>query len=525
MRKLCSMKKNLYLKSLKKDLPAGLVVFLVALPLCLGIALASGAPMFSGIIAGIIGGVVIGFLSGSHTSVSGPAAGLIIIVLSAITTLGSYEAFLLSLVLAGVIQLLLGLLKAGVVSLYFPSNVIKGMLAAIGLTLILKQIPHFLGVDGDDFGEMEFFQKDGNTTFSYLAEAFEDMNFGVMITGAISFVILLLWESKWVQRVNALKQIPGALVAVLFGVLTNLFYMFVFPDFTIAHSHLVALPSFKSLTDIGDSLVFPDFSALSNYQVYVTALTLAFVASLETLLSLEAVDKLDPQKRVTPQNRELMAQGAGNILSGLIGGLPITAVIVRSSANINAGSKTKLSGIFHGVLLIFAVLVFAKYINYIPLSSLAAILILVGFKLTKPALYIKQFKLGLDQFIPFVVTVLAIMMSDLLIGIGIGMAVGIFYILKANFKIPYFYAKDTEGDGTIHITLSEHVSFLNKPSLQTLLSELPEKSKVVVDGSKAQTIDYDALDTIHRFKALAREKHIHLELKNIPDLEVQGDLH
>ena len=518
------MENKSYLKSLKNDLPAGLVVFLVALPLCLGIALASGAPMLSGIIAGVIGGVVIGLLSGSHTSVSGPAAGLIIIVLSAITTLGSYEAFLLSLVLAGVIQLLLGLLKAGVISLYFPSNVIKGMLAAIGLTLILKQIPHFLGVDGDDFGEMEFFQKDGNTTFSYLADAFEDVNFGVMITGAISFAILLLWESKWVQRVNALKQIPGALVAVMFGVLTNLFYSFSLPNFAIAQSHLVTLPSFQSIGDIGDALVFPDFSAFSNYQVYITALTLAFVASLETLLSLEAVDKLDPQKRVTPQNRELMAQGAGNILSGLIGGLPITAVIVRSSANINAGSKTKISGVFHGILLVLAVLVFAKYINYIPLSSLAAILILVGFKLTKPALYMKQYKLGLDQFIPFIVTVVAIMMSDLLIGICIGMAVGIFYILKANYQIPYFQDKDT-SDGVVNIILSEHVSFLNKPSLQKMLSELPQKSKVVIDGSKSQTIDYDALDAIHRFKAIAKEKHIHLELKNIPDLEVQGDLH
>ena len=375
-----------FLRNLKYDLPAGLVVFLVALPLCLGIALASGAPMFSGIIAGIIGGVVIGFLSGSHTSVSGPAAGLIIIVLSAIDTLGSYEAFLLSLVLAGFIQVLFGFFKAGVISLYFPSNVIKGMLAAIGLTLILKQIPHFLGVDGDDFGEMEFFQKDGNTTFSYLAEAFDGVNYGVMITGAVSFIVMLLWDTRWLKNVGLLKQIPAALVAVIFGVLTNIIYAFVYPEFTIAQTHLVTLPSFNSFDGFKEVLIFPDISAFGNYKVYITAFTLAFVASLETLLSVEAVDKLDPQKRSTPPNRELLAQGTGNILSGLIGGLPITAVIVRSSANLGAGGKSKLSAIFHGVLLVLAVLIFAKYINYIPLSSLAAILILVGYKLTKPSI-------------------------------------------------------------------------------------------------------------------------------------------
>ena len=499
------MGKISYLKSLKYDLPAGLVVFLVALPLCLGIALASGAPMISGIIAGIVGGIVVGVLSGSQTSVSGPAAGLITIVVTAIHTLGSYEAFLLALVLAGIMQLIFGFLKAGVISLYFPTNVIKGMLAGIGLTLILKEIPHFVGVDKDAFGEMEFFQNDGKTTFSYLLDALEEMNFGVVITGSISFAILLLWETKWIKKVELLKQIPGALVAVLFGLLTNVLYSFAFPQFIIEKSHLVALPEFKSISEIGDAFIFPDFLAISNPQVYVVAFTLAFVASLETLLSLEAVDKLDLQKRVTPQNRELLAQGAGNVLSGLIGGLPITAVIVRSSANINAGSKTKLSGIFHGVLLLISVLSLAKYINYIPLSSLAAILLIVGYKLTKPSLYSNQYKLGLNQFIPFILTVIAIMVSNLLYGIGIGIVVGVFYILKANYQIPYFQDKDT-SDGVVNITLSEHVSFLNKPSLQKMLNELPPKSKVVIDGSKSQTIDYDALYAIHRFKEIAKEK-------------------
>ena len=386
------MEKTDYFKSLKNDIPAGLVVFFVALPLCLGIALASGAPLFSGIISGIIGGVVVGLLSGSQTSVSGPAAGLIIIVLTAISDLGSYEAFLLAVVFAGILQILFGLLKAGVISLFFPSNVIKGMLTAIGITLILKQIPHILGVDKDAFGEEEFFQSDGNTTFSYLLEAIGEIHVGGFLAGLLAILILIFWDSKWIKNNKVLKQIPGALLAIVAAVVLNNLYILFSPNLVISATHLVNLPSIKSFADLNGFLIFPDFSAIGNYKIYITAFTLAIVASLETLLSLSAVDKLDSLKRRSPQNKELLAQGVGNVFSGLLGGLPITAVIVRSSANINAGGKTKLSAIFHGVFLILAVLVFASIINKIPLSALSAILILVGYKLAKISVFVQQFK-------------------------------------------------------------------------------------------------------------------------------------
>ncbi|MDX5442590.1 MAG: SulP family inorganic anion transporter, partial [Hymenobacteraceae bacterium] len=494
-----------YTKNLKYDLPAGLVVFLVALPLCLGIALASGAPLISGLITGIVGGVVVALVSGSQLAVSGPAAGLTVIVLNALEDLQTFEAFLVAVVLAGIIQLILGFLKAGIIGLYFPSSVIKGMLAAIGLILIMKQIPHFLGVDSDFFGEMEFFQPDGKTTFSALFDSVRHVHPGAALVGIISLLILIVWEKPFIKRYSFTKLVPGALIVVLLSVLLNYIFSQWFPDLYIQASHLVRIPVFDSADDVVNSLALPDFDVLtSNSAVYVTAVTLAIVASLETLLSIEATDKLDPHKRITPTNRELKAQGIGNIVSGLIGGLPMTAVIVRSSANVNSGGQTKVSAFFHGLLLLLSVLFLANFLNQVPLSALAAVLLVVGFKLTKPVLYKAQFKLGSAQFKPFIITILAILFTDLLIGISIGLAVGVFYILKANYKFPYFFHKESySGREIIRLKLSEHVSFLNKASIMLTLSNLPENCHIIIDGSNSTYIDYDVLEAIQDFKSVA----------------------
>ncbi|MDQ4140273.1 MAG: SulP family inorganic anion transporter, partial [Bacteroidota bacterium] len=395
------------LKNIGSDLPAGLVVFLVALPLCLGISLASGAPLLAGVIAGVVGGIVVALVSGSQLSVSGPAAGLTVIVLNGITKLGSFEAFQLAVVIAGVLQLVLGFLKAGIIGHYFPSGVIKGMLAAIGLTLILKQIPHFLGADKDFFGDMEFFQFDGRNTFTEMTYAFQHIEKGALIVGVVSLLIIILWDNPKLKKFAIFKLVPSALIAVLVALGLNFFFKSSSPNLTIGNEHLVQLPSMDSWTKLVAQLTQPDWSALGNVDVYILAITIAIIASLETLLSVEAVDRMDPLKRVTPTNRELKAQGIGNFISGLLGGLPMTAVIVRSSANINSGAKTKLSAFFHGILLLVSVLFLSPFLNQIPLSALAAVLLVVGYKLTKPSLYVSQFKLGLEQFIPFIVTILA----------------------------------------------------------------------------------------------------------------------
>ncbi|MDQ3291839.1 MAG: SulP family inorganic anion transporter [Bacteroidota bacterium] len=507
------------LKNLSSDLPSGLVVFLVALPLCLGISLASGAPLLSGVIAGIVGGIVVSLLSGSQLSVSGPAAGLTVIVLNGITKLGSFEAFQLAVVIAGVLQLVLGFLKAGIIGHYFPSSVIKGMLAAIGLTLILKQIPHFLGADKDFFGEMEFFQFDGRNTFTEMGYAFEHIEKGALIVGAISLFIIILWDNPRLKKYAVFKLVPSALIAVLAALGLNYFFKTSAPGLTIGTEHLVQLPAMNSWDKLVSQLSQPDWSAFRNADVYILAVTIAIIASLETLLSVEAVDRMDPLKRVTPTNRELKAQGAGNFISGLLGGLPMTAVIVRSSANINSGAKTKVSAFFHGILLVVSVLFLSPFLNQIPLSALAAVLLVVGFKLTKPALYASQFKLGWEQFIPFIVTILAILFTDLLIGISIGLAVGVFFILKANYKTPYFFHKEKHHEGeVIRLQLSENVSFLNKASILLTLHHLPDNSEIIVDGSKSTFIDYDVLDAIQNFKINAHERNIRLHLKNIPEV-------
>ncbi len=511
---------NLF-KYTKEDLLSSVVVFLVALPLCLGIALASGVPLLSGLISGIVGGIVIGMASKSHLSVSGPAAGLVVIVINAITDLGSFQAFLFAVIIAGVIQLILGFAKAGVIGMYFPSSVIKGMLAAIGLILILKQIPHLLGFDADAFGEMKFFETSGGNTFSTLIEPFKNPVAGSFIIGIFSLLFLIAWGSKRVQSVKWLKQIPGGILIVFIGVLMNYLFTAYYPAYSLGNAHLVQIPVFSDFSSFTSSIIFPSFDSIGNPQTYIVAITIAIVASLETLLSTEAIDRMDPLKRHTPSNAELKAQGIGNIVCGLVGGLPVTAVIVRSSTNLQAGGRTKMATIYHGLFLLIAVAFLPAIMNKIPLASLAAILIMVGFKLTKPALYREQFKVGLQQFIPFIVTIVAILFTDLLIGIVVGMVVGVFYILKTNYQVPYKYTEERDDANSlekIYIHLSEHVSFLNKANLLNTLQHIPAEAKVVIDGSNAKRIDHDALEVIHNFKFEGKEKNIDTELVNIPAL-------
>ena len=488
---------------LKDDLPAGLVVFLVALPLCLGIALASGAPLFAGIISGIVGGILVAFLSGSALSVSGPAAGLTVIVLNGITELGSYETFLFAVVLAGMIQVALGYLKAGVIGYYFPSSVIKGMLAAIGIILILKQAPVAIG---------------------YMKDSEIQYHIGSIIIAVVSIGIILTWDLPALKKYAFFKFIPGALIAVISGIILNNAFTMFQPDWVLDASQLVKLPVAANVNEFANQFTFPDFTKFANYKVYVLAVTIAIIASLESLLSTEAADKLDPFKRVTPTNRELKAQGIGNIVSGLIGGLPMTAVIVRTSANVNAGGKTKLSAIFHGLLLLVSAAFFATFLNQIPLPCLAAVLLVVGYKLAKISLFKEMYKLGWDQFIPFIITVVAIQFSDLLKGISLGMLVAIFYILRTNYRRDYKFHQDAKNDGgLITITLSEHVTFINKGSIALKLSHIENDANVVIDGKDAHFIDLDVLEILYDFKENAIQKNINVQFNNIPQrVKVSG---
>jgi MFS superfamily sulfate permease-like transporter len=518
-----SQKKLNLFAHLRADFPAGLVVSLVALPLCLGIALAStGRPdlLFSGIIAGVIGGVVVGMLSGSSLGVAGPAAGLVVIVFTAIETLGSFEAFLLSVFLAGIIQIVAGLLRAGIIGYYFPSSVIKGMLTAIGITLLLKEIPHAFGYDEDFMGDFAFEQGDGHNTFSELYYAVRYSSTGAIIISIVSIALLILFERPFMKKFHLFKFLPGALVVVLLGIGLNAFFASSFPDLVMSGKHLVQLPVASSISDFFSFFKFPDFSAITNPQVYIVAFTLAIVASLETLLCVEATDKLDPHKRNTPTNRELTAQGVGNMLSGLIGGLPITQVVVRSSANINSGGQTKLATIVHGVILLLSAIFIPVYMNYIPLATLAAILLMVGYKLAKPSLFKGMYQLGWDQFIPFIITVIAILATDLLKGIMVGMVVAIYYILRKNYKHSYSYKEERSATGDkITITLSEEVTFLNKGSIQHTLIHLPANSTVIIDGSKSRNIDFDVLEIIQDFERFtAIDKQIKVQTIGIRDV-------
>jgi len=508
-----------YLRHLGSDIPAGIVVFLVALPLCLGIAMASGAPLFAGVVSGIVGGVVVAWLSGSQLSVSGPAAGLTVIVLHAIEALGSFQSFLLAVVVAGGIQLLLGFLRAGVIGAYFPSAVIKGMLAAIGLILIMKQIPHAVGFDADFEGDEAYMPADAGSTVDEIFKSFGAFSLGPMIVSAVSIALLLAWESSFVKRRRILSMFPGPLLAVLWGVAFNALTQNS-ASLAIHPEHLVSLPAIQGVAGFFGQLIFPDFSQYANPEIYSTALTLALVASLESLLSLEATDKLDPLRRVAPTNQELKAQGIGNLISGMLGGLPLTAVIVRSSANINAGGKTKMAGFIHGLLLLLSVIFLAKYLNLIPLACLASILLLTGYKLAKPKLFMEMHRKGINQLAPFVITVGAILLSDLLKGMAIGMVGGLFFVLKAN----YHAAITLTQDGNHYLLrLHKDVSFLNKALLRSHLARVEKNSHLLIDGSKAQFIDQDILETLQDFLNAAKDSHISVELKKVGHLNQSSE--
>ncbi|CAI8409986.1 MAG: C4-dicarboxylic acid transporter DauA [Polaribacter sejongensis] len=500
-------------KYIKNDLPASIVVFFVALPLCLGIALASGAPLFSGLIAGIIGGIVVGALSGSKIGVSGPAAGLAAIVLTAISSVGGYENFLVAVVLGGVIQIIFGFLKAGIIGYYFPSSVIKGMLTGIGIIIILKQIPHFFGYDANPEGDFAFFQVDGENTFSEIFKSLNNISFGSTIIGLIGLGILLLWSTVLSKKGKIFNLIQGPLVAVVAGIV----YFFVTDSeskYGISASHLVSVPVPDNLDSFLGQFSFPNFNAITNPEIWVVAFTIALVASLETLLCVEATDKIDPHKNVTPTNRELLAQGTGNILSGLIGGLPITQVIVRSSANIQSGGRSKMSAIIHGFFLLISIILIPSLLNKIPLSVLAAVLLIVGYKLAKPGLFLQMYRLGWKQSIPFTVTVLGIVFIDLLYGIGLGLAVGVVVILIKSFQNSHFlHIEDkSNGEHKIKMTLAEEVTFFNKGAILKELDNLPKATFLEIDVRKTRYLDNDIIEILDDFTIKAKERDINIKI-------------
>lgn len=502
-------------KNLKSDLPASIVVFFVALPLCLGVALASGAPLFSGLIAGIIGGIVVGALSGSQVGVSGPAAGLAAIVLTAIGTLGSFEAFLVAVVLSGVLQLILGVAKAGVIGYFFPNSVIKGMLTGIGIIIILKQIPHFFGYDADPNGEMSFIQPDGENTFSELLRTAEHISVGATAIGLIGLGIMLFWDLYLSKKAKIFQVVQGPLVAVALGIT-----YFVLTEgnalWAIDPTHLVSVPVPGSAGDFFGQFTFPDFSVIGRGDVWVIAFTIALVASLETLLSVEATDKLDPEKRVTPTNRELMAQGVGNIMSGLVGGIPITQVIVRSSANVQSGNKSKLSAILHGLFLLMAVLLIPRILNKIPLSVLAAVLLLVGYKLAKPSLFFTMYRMGWKQWVPFATTVLGIVFTDLLVGISLGLGVGVLVILIKSYQNSHFLHIEDQSNGRpkFKMTLAEEVTFFNKGAIIRELEALPNETMLEVDVRKTRYLDQDIIEIFQDFAFKAQAKQIDIRINS-----------
>ncbi|HAV26283.1 MAG TPA: hypothetical protein DCX01_08900 [Bacteroidetes bacterium] len=519
-----------FFSKLKNDLPAGLVVFLVAVPLCLGIAAVSGVPAFSGLIAGIIGGIVVGALSGSSLGVSGPAAGLAVIIFDAIDQMKlsidetatqdvfveAFQMFLLAVVIAGVIQVILGFINGGIIGYYFPSSVIKGMLAGIGLTIFLKEVPHALGYDKDIEGDMEFWQVDGENTFSEILNAFGNPDFGATIIAFVGIAILILWQQKFINKFKFSTIIQGPLVAILAGI--GLVFAFKGGSHEMIAEHLVNVPVAKNTNDFLSFFTFPNFGAITNVLVWKTAAVIAVVASLETLLCVEATDKLDPEKSITPTNRELKAQGVGNILSGLIGGLPITQVIVRSSANIQSGGKTKMSAIIHGVFILGFVALLPEVLNLVPRASLAAILLIVGYKLANPATFKEMWAEGKSQFIPFIVTIFFIVFKDLLWGVGIGLVVAIFEILYLNYKKPYLVDADLVKDNKqFHFQLAEDVTFLHKANILETLNKVPNGSKVIIDGKKSISIHPDVREIIRDFETHAQYSDITVDIINFKE--------
>lgn len=513
--------KKFCITNLKYDLKSGLIVFLVALPLCLGIALSQKVNLLSGLLSGIIGGIVVSSISGSKLSVSGPAAGLTSIVLASISDLGSFPIFLLAVVLAGVFQIIFGIVKAGIIGHYFPTAVIKGMLSAIGIILIMKQIPHLVGYDSDSEGDFTFLQTDGQNTFSEIINMLSFMSAGPTIIGAICIGLMFLTGTKWIKKNKILSAIPGPLLVVSVGVSLNFLLNNFYPLIQIKPEHLVNMPDVDTLEKFSAALQFPDFHQILNQKVWVVAFVIACVASLESLLGVEAVDKLDHKHEVTPTNRELIAQGAGNIVSGLIGGIPVTSVIVRSSVNVSAGAKTQMSSIFHGVLLLGAVFLIPKLLELIPLSALAAILIVTGFRLAKPVLFINTFKSGWDQFIPFAVTIIVMLCTDLLKGVMAGIFVSIIFILRQNYKNPFRLLEDTiEGKKHYFIRLSQYVTFVNKGKFIEFFRTVEPNSHVEIDGGRSTFIDRDVLETISEFKYSGKLRNIEVILEGVSEVEI-----
>ncbi len=500
---------------LKHDLPAGLSVFFVALPLCLGIALASGAPLYGGLLSGIIGGLVVAFISGSQLAVSGPAAGLSTVVAASIISLGDYKIFLLAVMVAGVFQLMLGLLKLGAIANYFPSSVIKGMLAAIGIILISKQIPLALGYDQPDFwssGFLKLFSPD------HFLGSFKSFNHhitrGATLITVVSLGVLIFLQLPSSKK---LKIIPAPLLVVLIGIITNIIFTNVASAFSLRQTQLVNIPS-----NVFASVSLPDFSKLfSTTQIWKDGIILGLLATLETLLCIEAIDKLDTRNRITPVNRELIAQGIGNMTCGLLGAIPMTAVVVRGAANVDAGARTKLSAFTHGLFLLLAVLLIPFLLNKIPYASLAAILLVTGYNLTKPKLFRNVWSLGWKQFIPFVLTILVILLTDLLIGVSIGLLISIYFIVQNNFKAEYKITKTEHlGIETQYIKLNSNVTFLNKVKLRKALDEVPEYCVLTIDGSECNFIDYDILEIISGYAHKAHDRHIKLHMKGIEKVSI-----
>ncbi len=518
-------KQGSFFANAKSDLVAGVIVFLIALPLCLGIAQASNAPLFSGIVAGVIGGIVIGFFSKSHLSVSGPAAGLVAIVIGAIATLSpigadgqpdavaGFKFFLCSVIIAGGIQLILGFVRAGSIANYFPSSVIEGMLAGIGLTIILKQLPDAFGYAEPVGSSAGMQDAEQGVSLSFLSRITEHIELGAVVIALLGMGILILWSTKTMKK---FQMIPAGLLVVVIGTLLNGLFSASMPNLFVSGDHLVTLPVPQSVSDFAGQFMLPDFSGFSNPAVWQIGVVIAVVASIETLLCIEATDKLDPQKRYTSGDSELKAQGIGNLVSGFIGGLPITSVIVRSSANINAGARSKLSTITHGTLLLVCVATIPFILNMIPKATLAAILIFTGYRLCRPAVFKHMWHAGLSQFIPFVVTAIAVAlpMLGLLKGVGIGMVISIFYILRNNLRIPFFYKRAVYKSGdVITLDLAQDVSFLNKASIKNTLERLPEGSTVIINAAQTEYIDYDVLELIKEFQQnQAQDKNIKMSL-------------
>ncbi|MBI1307310.1 MAG: SulP family inorganic anion transporter [Bacteroidetes bacterium] len=499
-------------KNFRDDFPASIVVFFVALPLCLGIALASGAQPFAGLIAGIIGGVLVGALSGSRLGVSGPAAGLIAVVAPAIQDF-NYEGFLVAVVLAGILQIVFGLLKAGVIGYYFPGAVIKGMLAGIGVVIFIKELPHAVGLDSEYEGNLSFFQKDGENSLTELFRIFDYLSPSAVVIALIALLILFIWDKYLSKKHRIFQLISGPMIAVVAGIIFELVTRENYPEFALSTDHLVKVPVASDAKEFASFFTFPDWGVLAHYKIYVTAITIAIVASLETLLCVEATDKMDSEKRVTPTNRELLAQGAGNVLSGLIGGIPVTQVIVRSTANMQSGAKTKLSAIFHGLLLLLFVILIPDLLNLIPRAVLAAILLRIGYKLANPKNFRVMYLQGRGQFIPFIVTIAGIMFTDLLYGIALGLGVGTVMLMANSFQNSYFIHEESgESEGDLRMRLPEQVSFINKGAIQNRLNQIPEGSHLIIDLTKTLYMDKDVQEVIDDFRGVSKSRNIEVTI-------------